>query len=304
MFQGEQATYYCAEYLTGCLLSSPGDGPGDVIGVQGLSGDGTEAAGGLFEAQVKTIYESLTADTIAGVSRDVASLMTKPLTEPCIERNYHSTIGSAGLPSSMQSVNFKNESLETPVHLNHWAPEGGTISTLTIDMMEWQQSGFAPSNMQLGKITTSGSPPMPSRSISRKARQRSKEFESHRRFMVAEKLRALQEFLPATLKVSQDSVHSNRESILDNTIGYIRYLELQLKDLSASRLGGESISAPLFFLEGHGHYYPHDKFFGEALEEVFGELIEENQTAACELLESKGLHMVPIGSIHALCGAE
>jgi len=115
MFQGEQATYYCAEYLTGCLLSSPGDGLGDVIGVQGLSGDGTKAAGGLFEAQVKTIYESLTADTIAGVSRDVTSLMTKPLTEPCIERNYHSTIGSAGLPSSMQSVNFKNESLETPV---------------------------------------------------------------------------------------------------------------------------------------------------------------------------------------------
>ena len=62
-----------------------------------------------------TIYESLTADTIAGVSRDVTSLMTKPLTEPCIERNYHSTIGSAGLPSSMQSVNFKNESLETPL---------------------------------------------------------------------------------------------------------------------------------------------------------------------------------------------
>lgn len=327
MFQSEQATHYCVDYLTGNLLSATGDQLGVVIGDQGWSGDGTEAASGLSEAQMKIMYESLKADTLAGVSLNVATLMAKPLTAPFMERNYNSAIGTAGLPSSMQYVSFKNESLETPA-LNQWAPKGGTISTLTcINTMEWQQSEVTPSNTQLhslafplqavsndtaydvhseyhGKMAATGSTSMPSRTLSKEARQTSKEFESHRRFMVAEKLRALQELLPATLKVNQDSVHSNRESILDNTLGYIKYLELQVKDLSASRLGDESISAPLFFLEGHGHYYPHDKFFEEPLEGVFGELIEENQTAACRLLESKGLHVVPIGSVHALCGVE
>ncbi|KAJ8445946.1 hypothetical protein Cgig2_003822 [Carnegiea gigantea] len=308
MFQSEQGTHYCADYLTGNLLSATGDLLGVVIGDEGWSGDGTEAARGLSE-------ESLTADTLAGVSLNVATLMAKPLTEPFMEGNYNSAIGTVGLPSSMQYVNFKNESLETPVHSLAFPLQA--VSNDTANDIHSEDHG---------KMATSGSTPMPSRSLSRKARQKSKEFESwsnrksvvliarhnnnsllvlfrrktarseilspcpfttvsrHRRFMVAEKLRALQELLPATLKANQDSVHSNRESILDNTLGYIKYLELQVK--------------------GHGHYYPHDKFFTEPLEEVFGELIEENQTAACRLLESKGLHTVPIGSVHALCGVE
>ncbi|GMJ09133.1 hypothetical protein HRI_004582500 [Hibiscus trionum] len=74
-----------------------------------------------------------------------------------------------------------------------------------------------------------------------------------RRIRIAEGIKALQELLP-------NSSERGRANALDDVIDYVKFLQLQIKELSLSRLGGEPSSNPLGFFE---------------------------------LLESRGLHMMP-----------
>lgn len=53
--------------------------------------------------------------------------------------------------------------------------------------------------------------------------------------------------------------------------------------------------------KGYGHYHPHGEMLDEPLEEILGNLFEENPAAASKLLESKGLYMLPMASDALLC---
>lgn len=119
------------------------------------------------------------------------------------------------------------------------------------------------------------------------ARQRATATDRRRRSRIAERLKALQELLPHPEKGS-------KASLLDDIIDHIKYLQLQIKDLSQNRLGGESTSAPVVFLEGYGHYFPNDHSVNEPLEETMGKLLEINPTAASLLLDSRGLSIMPL----------
>ncbi|MQL89875.1 hypothetical protein Taro_022447 [Colocasia esculenta] len=68
------------------------------------------------------------------------------------------------------------------------------------------------------------------------------------------------------------------------------------KALSQSRLGGEPIHHPFVHLEGFGHYMVHQQKPSEPLEEVIGHLLDSNMPLATELLESKGLELLPMSS--------
>ncbi|KAL5796753.1 hypothetical protein ACOSQ2_001573 [Xanthoceras sorbifolium] len=109
----------------------------------------------------------------------------------------------------------------------------------------------------------------------------------HRRMRIAERLRSLQELLPHSAEGSQ-------AAILDDIINHIKFLQLQIKELSQSRLGGQPTSKPFIFLEGYGHYFISEQMTNDPLEEMMGKLLEANPAAATKLLESKGLYMMPM----------
>ncbi|KAM5563779.1 transcription factor bHLH7-like [Rosa sericea] len=109
-----------------------------------------------------------------------------------------------------------------------------------------------------------------------------------RRIRIAERVTALEELLP-------QSVEGGQELVLDDVIDHIKFLQLQIKDLSKSRLGGETITEPMIFREGYGHYFLHQQMLSEPLEEMIGKLLETNPAAADQLLKDKGLSMVPLG---------
>ncbi|KAL9660188.1 hypothetical protein QQ045_025000 [Rhodiola kirilowii] len=110
------------------------------------------------------------------------------------------------------------------------------------------------------------------------------ENDRRRRKIINEKLKALQELVP-------QSAQGHPGDLLEDIIDYIKYLQLQLKDLSQSRLLGESVSDPLIFIEGFGHYLVHESMVNEPLDEMMGRLLEVNPQEAAAILESKGLYI-------------
>ncbi|GMI84563.1 hypothetical protein HRI_002125600 [Hibiscus trionum] len=99
-----------------------------------------------------------------------------------------------------------------------------------------------------------------------------------RRIRIAEGIKALQELLP-------NSSERGLANALDDVINYVKFLQLQIKELSLNRLGGEPSSNPLGFFERYGHYVLY--------EQKMGKLLDINPSAASQLLESRGLHMMP-----------
>lgn len=288
MNHNEQATHDYFDHLIGSSLSLPEDPTGNVVEGQYWSGDGMDDATGFSDAQMKAIYEhnqSIYADTSADVPIDVTAT-TESLIDLFNVKCYGSLTDTTGLTCSTQYGLSGNQRLDSPVG-NAFPLQGININN---------GNGFQ-SNLK-GKTATCSSSAPPLNSMSNNRREKMKEAEYNRRCIMNQRLQALQEVLPASLK------GNNRESIVDNAMGHIKHLQLQLKELSANRLRGESTSAPLIYVEGHGHYYPHDQMFKESLEEVVGSLIEEDPTAAWKLLEGKGLYMMPIASVDALQGAE
>ncbi|KAH7677016.1 Myc-type basic helix-loop-helix (bHLH) domain-containing protein [Dioscorea alata] len=114
-----------------------------------------------------------------------------------------------------------------------------------------------------------------------------------RRAKISEAIKAFENSMPFSEKRCQ-------ESVLDDVIDYIKFLKLQLKVLSQSRLGGEAETFPFVQLEGYGHYLLHPQMSSEPLEEVMGQMLETDMQAANELLESKGLTILPCDLAYAL----
>ncbi|XVF72447.1 hypothetical protein PTKIN_Ptkin12aG0122100 [Pterospermum kingtungense] len=114
-----------------------------------------------------------------------------------------------------------------------------------------------------------------------------------RKIRIAESIKALQQLVP-------NSSERCQATVLDDTIDYVKFLQLQMKELSRSRLGGEQTSNRFVFLEGYGHYVLHEQMINEPLEEMMGKLLEINPSVATQLLESKGLYMMPRAVVDGL----
>ncbi|BAT95619.1 hypothetical protein VIGAN_08237600 [Vigna angularis var. angularis] len=140
-----------------------------------------------------------------------------------------------------------------------------------------------------------GAPASLPKSGSSSSKEKARVTDRQRRQRIADNLKALHELLPNPAEGSQ-------AYILDDIIDYVKYLQLQIKEQSGSRLQEESTGIPLVFHEGYGHYI-NQQMLNEPLEEIMGKLLEEHSAGAGQLLESKGLFLLPMALVDDLSEA-
>ncbi|XAR66773.1 hypothetical protein NMG60_11013107 [Bertholletia excelsa] len=140
-----------------------------------------------------------------------------------------------------------------------------------------------------------------------------------RRERIAERMKALQELVPNANK-------TDKASMLDEIIDYVKFLQLQVKVLSMSRLGGAAAVAPLvadMSSEGGGDCIQANGGTQTAVstssngnangngsndsltvtEHQVAKLMEEDMGAAMQYLQGKGLCLMPISLATAISTA-
>jgi len=125
-----------------------------------------------------------------------------------------------------------------------------------------------------------------------------------RRERIAERMKALQELVPSANK-------TDRAAMLDEIVDYVKFLRLQVKVLSMSRLGGAGAVAqlvadvPLSSVEGEGiegatNQQAWEKWSNDGTEQQVAKLMEEDMGAAMQFLQSKALCIMPISLASAI----
>jgi len=124
-----------------------------------------------------------------------------------------------------------------------------------------------------------------------------------RRERIAERMRALQELVPNTNK-------TDRAAMLDEILDYVKFLRLQVKVLSMSRLGGAGAVAQLvsdipLSVKGEASdsgstQQIWEKWSADGTEKQVAKLMEEDIGAAMQFLQSKALCMMPISLAMAI----
>lgn len=127
-----------------------------------------------------------------------------------------------------------------------------------------------------------------------------------RRERIAERMKALQELVPSINK-------TDRAAMLDEIVDYVKFLRLQVKVLSMSRLGGAGAVAqlvadvPVSAVEGQGedieggvNQQAWAKWSNDGTEQQVAKLMEEDVGAAMQFLQSKALCIMPISLASAI----
>ncbi|CAM0905531.1 unnamed protein product [Alopecurus aequalis] len=124
-----------------------------------------------------------------------------------------------------------------------------------------------------------------------------------RRERIAERMRALQELVPNTNK-------TDRAAMLDEILDYVKFLRLQVKVLSMSRLGGAGAVAQLIAdiplsvkgeaSDSGGKEQIWEKWSTDGTEKQVAKLMEEDIGSAMQFLQSKALCMMPISLAMAI----
>ncbi|KAA8543310.1 hypothetical protein F0562_021195 [Nyssa sinensis] len=125
-----------------------------------------------------------------------------------------------------------------------------------------------------------------------------------RRERIAERIRALQDLVPSVNK-------TDRAAMLDEIVDYVKFLRLQVKVLSMSRLGGAGAVAPLVTdipissveeeaSEAGRNQPAWEKWSNDGTERQVAKLMEENVGAAMQFLQSKALCIMPISLASAI----
>ncbi|TMW98979.1 hypothetical protein EJD97_003261 [Solanum chilense] len=119
-----------------------------------------------------------------------------------------------------------------------------------------------------------------------------------RRERISERIKALQELVPSCNK-------TDRAAMLDEILEYVKFLRLQVKVLSMSRLGGTSPAAqvvadiPLQSVEGdtcesRSNQHVWEKWSDSETEQEVAKLMEEDVGTAMQYLQSKSLCIMPV----------
>ncbi|KDP23663.1 hypothetical protein JCGZ_23496 [Jatropha curcas] len=126
-----------------------------------------------------------------------------------------------------------------------------------------------------------------------------------RRERIAERMKALQELVPTANK-------TDRAVMLDEIVDYVKFLRLQVKVLSMSRLGAAGAVAQLVAdiqpssveagesIEGGANQQPWEKWSNDGTEQQVAKLMEEDIGAAMQFLQSKALCIMPISLASAI----
>ncbi|KAH0685156.1 hypothetical protein KY289_015933 [Solanum tuberosum] len=119
-----------------------------------------------------------------------------------------------------------------------------------------------------------------------------------RRERISERIKALQELVPSCNK-------TDRAAMVDEILDYVKFLRLQVKVLSMSRLGGASAVAqlvadiPLQSVEGdscesRSNQHVWEKWSDSETEQEVAKLMEEDVGTAMQYLQSKSLCIMPV----------
>ncbi|ESQ42592.1 hypothetical protein EUTSA_v10014212mg [Eutrema salsugineum] len=134
-----------------------------------------------------------------------------------------------------------------------------------------------------------------------------------RRERIAERMKSLQELVPNTNK-------TDKASMLDEIIEYVRFLQLQVKVLSMSRLGGAGAvgprlngltsdvggrlnalsTGPCNGVKGNGNATGSSNESLRTTEQRVAKLMEEDMGSAMQYLQGKGLCLMPISLATAI----
>ncbi|GMH13195.1 hypothetical protein Nepgr_015036 [Nepenthes gracilis] len=130
-----------------------------------------------------------------------------------------------------------------------------------------------------------------------------------RRERIAERMKALQELVPRCNK-------TDRAAMLDEIADYVKFLRLQVKVLSMSRLGAggggggghqlvEDVPSSSIEGEGMGCSQPAwDKWSSDGTEQEVAKLLEEDIGAAMQFLQAKALCIMPTSVAAAIFGTQ
>eukprot|EP00252_Welwitschia_mirabilis_P012854 TRINITY_DN2838_c0_g1_i3.p1 TRINITY_DN2838_c0_g1~~TRINITY_DN2838_c0_g1_i3.p1 ORF type:complete len:424 (-),score=62.66 TRINITY_DN2838_c0_g1_i3:871-2142(-) len=127
--------------------------------------------------------------------------------------------------------------------------------------------------------------------------------ERQRRERIAERMKALQELVPTCNK-------TDKGAMLDEIIDYVKFLQLQVKVLSMSRIGGAEAVAPLVAemssevsngLQLGRNASPTDESMALTEQQV-ARLMEQDTGAAMQYLQSKGMCLMPLSLAATLTG--
>nr|QOJ43720.1 bHLH transcription factor [Dracaena cambodiana] len=175
-------------------------------------------------------------------------------------------------------------------------------------MQQSQNFGPAPAGDQAGGVAAGGGgAAAPPRQRVRARRGQATDphsiAERLRRERIAERMKALQELVPNANK-------TDKASMLDEIIDYVKFLQLQVKVLSMSRLGGAAAVTPLVAdisaegrsgNNGGGAASANDSL--TVTEHQVAKLMEEDMGSAMQYLQGKGLCLMPISLASAISTA-
>ena len=191
-------------------------------------------------------------------------------------------------------------------HFHH--PQGGTMQAQNFGAPATVMNG-GPANGSAGG--GGGAPAQPRQRVRARRGQATDPHsiaERLRRERIAERMKALQELVPNANK-------TDKASMLDEIIDYVKFLQLQVKVLSMSRLGGAGAVAPLVADmsseangggTGRGNSGTQTASTNDSMtvtEHQVAKLMEEDMGSAMQYLQGKGLCLMPISLATAISTA-
>ncbi|XP_060171805.1 bHLH transcription factor RHL1-like [Lycium barbarum] len=208
-------------------------------------------------------------------------------------------VANQGNDSSVQALfngftGSLGQTSNQPQHFHH--PQGGSMQSQSFGAPAAAASGSA------GGGTTAAQPKQ-----QRVRARRGQATDPHsiaerlRRERIAERMKALQELVPNANK-------TDKASMLDEIIDYVKFLQLQVKVLSMSRLGGAAAVAPLVADmssegRGNGTASSSNNDTMTVTEHQVAKLMEEDMGSAMQYLQGKGLCLMPISLATAISTA-
>ncbi|XP_043702551.1 bHLH transcription factor RHL1-like isoform X2 [Telopea speciosissima] len=232
-------------------------------------------------------------------SRDdvVDGSFKSPTGEGPIQGLFNGFTGS--LPRTAQAANQQ--------HFHH--PQNGSISTQSFGAPATGMNQAAPAAGTNGAGNGQAQPRQRVRARRGQATDPHSIAERLRRERIAERMKALQELVPNANK-------TDKASMLDEIIDYVKFLQLQVKVLSMSRLGGAAAVAPMVAdmssdaaggggigrsVNGNITAPSNDSI--SVTEHQVAKLMEEDMGSAMQYLQGKGLCLMPISLATAISTA-
>ncbi|XWS26270.1 hypothetical protein CRYUN_Cryun26dG0017100 [Craigia yunnanensis] len=209
-----------------------------------------------------------------------------------------------------ESLHGTSQPSNQPQHFHH--PQGGTTQAQNFGAT----AGTVMNQSQAGGSTTGGTPTQPKQRVRARRGQATDPHsiaERLRRERIAERMKALQELVPNGNK-------TDKASMLDEIIDYVKFLQLQVKVLSMSRLGGAPLVADMpsegggdcIQTSGKGGSVPRNSNGNQTsstndsltvTEHQVAKLMEQDMGSAMQYLQGKGLCLMPISLATAISTA-